>query len=66
MPSVRRQLRDLEASKDEGLRDLGSIALEMHNRGNIRLDVLEAHVGDLAKIEDKIRELDPARGDTHA
>jgi hypothetical protein len=66
VPSVRRQLRDLEERKEEGLRELGSMALEMHRRDQFEMDVLEAHARDLQEVEDEIRRLDPGRGDTHA
>jgi hypothetical protein len=66
VPSVRRQLRDLEERKEEGLRELGSMALEMHRRDKFEMDVLEAHAKALQEVEDEIRRLDPGRGDTHA
>ena len=66
MPSVRRQLRDLERRHDEGLRELGAMALEMHRRSKFQMDVLEAHARELNEVENEIRRLDPARGDTHA
>ncbi len=62
MASVRRQLRELESKRDDGLRDLGTIALEMHRRKRFQLDVLGAHARELAGVDDEIRELDPARG----
>jgi hypothetical protein len=65
VPSVRRQLRDLETRKEEGLRELGAMALEMHRRDQFQMDILEAHARDLREVEEEIRRLDPARGDTH-
>lgn len=64
MPSVRRQLRDLERRKVEGLRELGTLALEMHRHDRFQMDVLEAHAREVQEIEEEIRRLDPARGDT--
>jgi hypothetical protein len=66
VPSVRRQLRELEERREEGLRDLGSMALEMHRRQDFELDLLRAQARELAAIESQIRELDPDRGDTQA
>lgn len=62
--STRKQLRGLEEQREEALRELGSVALEMHRREEFQLDVLRAHAKELAELESQIRELDPERGDT--
>ncbi len=65
-PDARRALRDLEQQREAGLRELGSLAMQMHRREKFQLEVLEAHAKDLARIETKIHELDPVRGDTES
>lgn len=55
----RKQLRDLEERRDEGFRELGSLALEMYRRGNFELELLQRRAKDLAEVESQIRELSP-------
>ncbi len=64
MAGVRKQLRELEENREERLRDLGALALEMYRREEFELEVLTANANELGEVEDRIRALDPARGDT--
>lgn len=66
MASARRQLRDLEEIREDALRDLGSMALEMHIREEFQLDLLKAEAKKLAEADARIRELDPSRAETQS
>jgi len=55
--ALKRALRDLEEQREEGLRHLGGLALEMNRRGEIDDGLLTARAAELAEIEREIESL---------
>ncbi|MGH2972468.1 MAG: hypothetical protein ACRDNM_13765 [Gaiellaceae bacterium] len=69
---LRRERRELVRVREERLRDLGGLMLEMFRHDQFRRELLLERCGDLVKLEDRIAELDTliaaamARGRTRA
>jgi hypothetical protein len=55
---LRRERRALMAVREERLRDLGGLALEMYRRDRFRSDLLLERCSDLIALEARIHELD--------
>jgi uncharacterized protein YjiS (DUF1127 family) len=55
---LRRERRDLVRAREERLRDLGGLMLEMFRHDQFRRELLLERCGDLVKLEDRIAELD--------
>jgi hypothetical protein len=55
---LRRERRDLLRSREERLRDLGGLMLEMFRRDQFRRELLLARCGELVALEDRVAELD--------
>jgi hypothetical protein len=54
---AKKKLRELERLREDEFRELGSLALEMYNRGNFDLALLKQRTRALAEIDSQIREL---------
>ena len=55
---LRRERRELLRAREERLRDLGGLMLEMFRRDQFRRELLLERCGDLVSLEDRIGELD--------
>jgi len=55
---LRRERRELVRVREERLRDLGGLMLEMFRHDQFRRELLLERCGDLVKLEDRIGELD--------
>jgi len=61
--TLRRERRALLRLREEKLRDLGGLALEMYRRDRFREDLLLERCADLIGLEARIHELDALLGD---
>jgi hypothetical protein len=52
---MRRHLRGLEAQREESLRDLGGLTLEMYRRDRFNSKLLWSRAAELAAVDDEIR-----------
>lgn len=57
---MRSRLRSLEERREEELRHLGGLALEMHRRGGLDEELLAVRSGELAEVEEEIEMLNKA------
>jgi len=55
---LRRERRDLVRTREERLRDLGGLMLEMFRHDRFRQELLLERCGELVQLEDRIAELD--------
>jgi uncharacterized protein YjiS (DUF1127 family) len=55
---LRRERRELLRAREERLRDLGGLMLEMFRRDQFRRELLLERCGDLVSLEERIAELD--------
>jgi hypothetical protein len=55
---LRRERRLLLAAREERLRDLGGLMLEMYRRDQFRQDLLVDRCADLQQLEERLAELD--------
>src|ERR687888_2281809 len=55
---LRRERRALLRVREERIRDLGGLVLEMYRRDQFREDLLLERCADLAALEERIQELD--------
>jgi uncharacterized protein YjiS (DUF1127 family) len=55
---LRRERRELLRTREERLRDLGGLMLEMFRRDQFRRELLLERCGNLVSLEDRIGELD--------
>jgi hypothetical protein len=55
---LRRERRTLLRLREERIRDLGGLALEMYRRDAFRESLLFDHCAEVASIEERLRELD--------
>jgi uncharacterized protein YjiS (DUF1127 family) len=55
---LRRERRDLLRAREDKLRDLGGLMLEMFRRDQFRRELLLERCADLVKLEDRLGELD--------
>ncbi len=55
---IRRQRRALERVREERLRDLGGLMLEMYRRDHFREDLIEERCAELAGIDKRLGELE--------
>ncbi len=55
---VRRERRALVRAREERIRDLGGLMLEMHKRDRLRPELLSEQCAEIVGIEDRIQELD--------
>jgi double zinc ribbon protein len=57
-PRLRRERRTLLRVREERIRDLGGLVLEMYRRQAFRQDLVDEQSAELVSIEDRLRELD--------
>lgn len=55
---LRRERRTLIRVREERIRDLGGLVLEMYRRQAFRQDLVDEQCAELVSIEDRLRELD--------
>src|SRR3954452_20285967 len=55
---LRRERRALLAAREERLRDLGGLMLEMYRRDQFRQDLLVERCDELVALDDRLQELD--------
>ncbi len=56
--ALRRERREILKAREELLRDLGGLAMEMYRREQFREDLLSEHARDIANLEARLHELD--------
>ena len=56
--ALRRERRAILKAREELLRDLGGLAMEMYRREQFREDLLSEHARDVANLEARLHELD--------
>jgi Double zinc ribbon len=56
--ALRRERRVILRAREELLRDLGGLAMEMYRREQFREDLLSEHAQDIANLETRLHELD--------
>jgi Double zinc ribbon len=56
--ALRRERRAILKAREELLRDLGGLAMEMYRREQFREDLLTEHAHDIANLEARLHELD--------
>ncbi|HYY63710.1 MAG TPA: hypothetical protein VE688_03795, partial [Gaiellaceae bacterium] len=56
--ALRRERRAILKAREELLRDLGGLAMEMYRREQFREDLLTEHARDIANLEARLHELD--------
>jgi hypothetical protein len=56
--ALRRERRAILKAREELLRDLGGLAMEMYRREQFREDLLAEHARDVANLEARLHELD--------
>jgi hypothetical protein len=56
--ALRRERRAILKAREELLRDLGGLAMEMYRREQFREDLLSEHARDIANLEARLNELD--------
>lgn len=56
--ALRRERREILKAREELLRDLGGLAMEMYRREQFREDLLTEHARDVASLETRLHELD--------
>jgi double zinc ribbon protein len=56
--ALRRERRAILKAREELLRDLGGLAMEMYRREQFREDLLSEHARDIANLETRLHELD--------
>jgi hypothetical protein len=56
--ALRRERRAILKAREELLRDLGGLAMEMYRREQFREDLLNEHAVDIANLEARLHELD--------
>ena len=64
--TLRRERRALLRLREEKLRDLGGLALEMYRRDRFREDLLLERCAELIGLEARVHELDALLGDRRA
>ena len=55
---LRRERRALMRRREEGIRDVGGLALEMYRRDSFRESLLYEQCAEIASMEERLRELD--------
>jgi len=56
--ALRRERREILKAREDLLRDLGGLAMEMYRREQFREDLLSEHARDIANLEARLHELD--------
>ncbi|HEX6490063.1 MAG TPA: zinc ribbon domain-containing protein [Gaiellaceae bacterium] len=56
--ALRRERREILRAREELLRDLGGLAMEMYRREQFREDLIAEHARDIASLEERLHELD--------
>ena len=56
--TIRRERRALIRAREERIRDLGGLALDMHRRGAFRQALLDEKAGEIVALEERLQELD--------
>src|SRR3954462_16040420 len=56
--ALRRERRAILKAREELLRDLGGLAMEMYRRQQFREDLLTEHARDIANLQTRLHELD--------
>ncbi len=56
--ALRRERKAILKAREELLRDLGGLAMEMYRREQFREDLLSEHARDIANLEARLHELD--------
>jgi Double zinc ribbon len=56
--AIRRERRALIRAREERIRDLGGLALDMHRRSAFRQELLDEKARELLALEERLQELD--------
>jgi Double zinc ribbon len=56
--TIRRERRALIRAREERIRDLGGLALDMHRRDTFRRDLLDEKAREIMALEERLQELD--------
>jgi Double zinc ribbon len=56
--AIRRERRALIRAREQQIRDLGGLTLDMHRRGSFRQELLDEKARDLVALEERLQELD--------
>ena len=56
--TIRRERRALIRAREERIRDLGGLALDMHRRGAFRQGLLDEKAEEIVALEERLQELD--------
>jgi hypothetical protein len=62
---LRRERRAILRAREEGIRDLGGLLLEMYRRDLFREDLLREHCAELLSLEARLQEIDLMLGGRH-
>jgi double zinc ribbon protein len=57
---VRRERRALVRAREDRIRDLGGVMLEMYKRDRLKPELLSEQCGEIVSIEERVQELDGA------
>jgi Double zinc ribbon len=56
--TIRRERRALIRAREEQIRDLGGLALDMHRRDSFKQELLDEKAGEILALEARLQELD--------
>jgi hypothetical protein len=56
--AIRRERRALIRAREERIRDLGGLALDMHRRGSFKPELLDEKADEILALEERLQELD--------
>jgi predicted nucleic acid-binding Zn ribbon protein len=56
--AIRRERRALIREREQRVRDLGGLALDMHRRGSFRQELLDEKARQIIALEERLQELD--------
>jgi Double zinc ribbon len=56
--TIRRERRALIRAREERIRDLGGLALDMHRRGSFKQELLDEKAEEILALEARLQELD--------
>src|SRR5438105_553102 len=62
---LRRERRAILRAREEGIRDLGGLLLEMYRRDLFREDLLREHCAELLSLDARLQEIDMLLGGRH-
>lgn len=55
---AKKDLRRLTEQRQDGIRELGELAVEMYARKEIDIEALRDRAGELAQVDERIRDLE--------